>query len=403
MYAKIDVTLASHKKTRRLARLLGCSVPTAIGHLALLWIDCLNNSPDGDITDRGTLEIAEAALWPGSDVAFLEALIETGFADRNADGEVDLHDWYDHTGKYLYKKEGTRKRVQKLREERRKDVTRTEALQSPAVTRTEALQSASALQCEVSKVEFETEVKENSTYSMNNTGNSESDSENVTRYMADVTRTKALQSANVTRCNAPYEKRKEEKRSNSNTFPAAPSEPPPSGPDLPGAFAPGENGGNPPVVDSNGEGGDTGTKRPSKNRQRAENSEKQDTHKNEASKKEKPTNEPWDAYAKAWTERYGKPPTRSGMSNAHIAKLLNLESREYIIKFLAWYPTSRRAFEIKTTHSLSTILANFDTLRIYFETGVNPDDVADRATKNRREGNALRKKLRDSGCSPVPF
>jgi hypothetical protein len=417
MYVKLDVSLAAHKKTRRLARLLGCSVPTAIGHLALLWIDCMGNSPDGDITDRGALEIAEASQWSGDETKFLDALLTTGFVDQDTEGALILHDWNDHTGKYLYKKEETRKRVQKLRDSRKGDVTRTSALPTtdvtrtsgdvtrtgtlptPDVTRTGTLQLAVTAETEGVQDQGENESAENSHYCMDNARESEKSDFDVTRTSGDVTRT----IANVRECNATYEIRREEKRSNSNTFPDPHSHSAPSAADLPGAFAPGENGGNLPVVDSNREGGDTGTNCPPKNRQRAEKSEKQPSPQKEASKKEAPTTEPWNAYAQAWEHTYGKPPTRGKMANVYIKQLLDVAERDYVIKFLAWYPTSKRAFEIRTTHSLNTIQANFDTLRIYFETKINPDDMADRVTKNRREGNALRKKLRDSGCAPVPF
>jgi len=42
VYIQSHEEIATHPKTRRLARALGISLPTVIGHLHLLWWWCLH-------------------------------------------------------------------------------------------------------------------------------------------------------------------------------------------------------------------------------------------------------------------------------------------------------------------------------------------------------------------------
>src|SRR5690606_41832545 len=67
-------------------------------------------------------EIATAAEWDGDSEAFVEALIEAGFIDRDPDtNALYLHDWYDYAGKLIEAREAERERSRRRRrsEERR--------------------------------------------------------------------------------------------------------------------------------------------------------------------------------------------------------------------------------------------------------------------------------------------
>jgi len=75
------ITLARHPKTRCLCRLLGTSLPAAIGHLHLLWYWTLEFSPDGDLSAYTDEDIADAAQWEGDPHRFVEALV------------LAIHDW----------------------------------------------------------------------------------------------------------------------------------------------------------------------------------------------------------------------------------------------------------------------------------------------------------------------
>mgnify|MGYP000874957578 CR=1 FL=1 len=113
-----------HPKTRKLARLLGVSVPTAVGHLHGLWYWALSYAQDGVIGRFDPEEIADAVLWEGDPATFIEALISSGYADDGPDG-AQLHDWYDYAGRLMdqreIKKEQARFRKQKQREREKAD------------------------------------------------------------------------------------------------------------------------------------------------------------------------------------------------------------------------------------------------------------------------------------------
>lgn len=121
-YIESHQELARHPKTRRLARVLGISLPTAVGHLQFLWWWAMDYAQDGDLSRYDAADIADAALWEGDAEVFLEALIDcgpgggAGFVDRTEAGRA-LHDWHEYGGK--------------LHAERRKNAERMAAKRAP--------------------------------------------------------------------------------------------------------------------------------------------------------------------------------------------------------------------------------------------------------------------------------
>ncbi|OUM99328.1 MAG: hypothetical protein BAA04_09700 [Firmicutes bacterium ZCTH02-B6] len=115
--------LRDHPKTKRFARRLGVSVPTAIGHLHCLWWWALDYAPDGDISDYDAEDIADAAMWDGDPEQFLQALIECGpgggpgFVERDEHG-MRLHDWDDYGNEHKVRQEAA-ERKRRSRERRR--------------------------------------------------------------------------------------------------------------------------------------------------------------------------------------------------------------------------------------------------------------------------------------------
>ena len=71
--------LRDHPKTARLRRRLGVSLPTAIGHLHLLWWWVYDYAPRGDLRRFSDQDLADAATWTEEPEAFVSALIESGF------------------------------------------------------------------------------------------------------------------------------------------------------------------------------------------------------------------------------------------------------------------------------------------------------------------------------------
>lgn len=119
-------SLRDHPKTRRLARMLGVSLPQAIGHLHCLWWWALDYAPDGDLSDYDAADIADAAQWSGDADAFVGALLRcgpgdnAGFLERIGDRLV-LHDWDEYGNEYKEKHAAAerkrRSRARKLQSE----------------------------------------------------------------------------------------------------------------------------------------------------------------------------------------------------------------------------------------------------------------------------------------------
>lgn len=102
--------LGRHPKTKRLARLLNISLPTAVGHLQFLWWWALDYAQDGCLGRFDAADIADAALWEGDPGTFIEALCEAGFLDRTDEGSLVIHDWNDYAGRLLEQREKQRRR-----------------------------------------------------------------------------------------------------------------------------------------------------------------------------------------------------------------------------------------------------------------------------------------------------
>lgn len=110
-----------HPKTKKLARLLGASVPTVVGHLHGIWYWALDFAQDGNLHQYDPEEIADAALWEGDPGQFVEALVAAGYLDQTDDG-LSLHDWYDYAGRLIEQREARREqdRARKQRQRERK-------------------------------------------------------------------------------------------------------------------------------------------------------------------------------------------------------------------------------------------------------------------------------------------
>ncbi len=100
--------LKDHPKTRRLARLLGVSVPAAIGHLHCLWWWALDYAPDGDLAPFDREDVAAAAMWEGLPEEFFSHMATAGFidyGDSTGPGYLTthpfIHDWMDYAGRLV--------------------------------------------------------------------------------------------------------------------------------------------------------------------------------------------------------------------------------------------------------------------------------------------------------------
>lgn len=106
--------LARHPKAKRFARLLGVSLPAAIGHLHFFWWWAMDYAQDGDLSKYDLADIADASGWEGTPEILYKALLESGFIDH----DNKIHDWFDYAGRLVEKREQNKERKRRSRAKR---------------------------------------------------------------------------------------------------------------------------------------------------------------------------------------------------------------------------------------------------------------------------------------------
>jgi hypothetical protein len=83
-----------HRKTKRLAKLLNLSIPSAVGFVHMLWYYALDFAPGGDLSSHTHADIADGCGWDDDPEVFIAALVSAGWlAD---DDGLMVHDWSDY-------------------------------------------------------------------------------------------------------------------------------------------------------------------------------------------------------------------------------------------------------------------------------------------------------------------
>lgn len=114
-WIEIHQEIGCHPKTRKLARRLDVSIPTAVGHLHLLWHWAMDFAEDGNLAGFDSWELADAAMWEGDADEFGDALRAVGFIDDTDQGPV-IHDWHDYAGKLIQRRREDAERKRKARQ-----------------------------------------------------------------------------------------------------------------------------------------------------------------------------------------------------------------------------------------------------------------------------------------------
>lgn len=101
-----------HPKTKKLARLLGVSLPAAVGYLHYFWWWALDFAQEGTLEKYDGYDLADAMQWDGDPDLLVESLISSGYIDDTDSGLV-IHDWGEYAGKLLERraKDRARKRA----------------------------------------------------------------------------------------------------------------------------------------------------------------------------------------------------------------------------------------------------------------------------------------------------
>lgn len=90
-----------HPKTLDLCDRLNAGLAQTLGHLTLLWAFTARKSPRGDVGKWTDGAIARACDWQGDSAAFVNALVESGYLDRDDEYRLLVHDWPDHAERWV--------------------------------------------------------------------------------------------------------------------------------------------------------------------------------------------------------------------------------------------------------------------------------------------------------------
>lgn len=117
-WIELHQTLPSHRKTMRLANMLGIKIPQAVGHVCLIWLWSVDNAPNGDLSEITPKDLASIAAWTGRKPdEFVNALVLTGFLDN----DMKIHDWDQYAGRLIESRK--RKLIQDRERQQRRRAT----------------------------------------------------------------------------------------------------------------------------------------------------------------------------------------------------------------------------------------------------------------------------------------
>jgi len=86
-----------HRKTRRLATILGISPCFALGILEAIWHYAgAQKVPDGDLSKLSPKDLAEEIWYDGDGQKLFDALIESAWLDVLPEGVLYVHGWHEH-------------------------------------------------------------------------------------------------------------------------------------------------------------------------------------------------------------------------------------------------------------------------------------------------------------------
>jgi len=95
--------LERHPKTLDLMNQMGWDLDTTIGKLHRFWWWCVDYAEDGDLRKHNDSRLSAAVgVLPGDSKRFIEAMVQSGWIDREPYFRV--HDWWHYFGEFLKSK-----------------------------------------------------------------------------------------------------------------------------------------------------------------------------------------------------------------------------------------------------------------------------------------------------------
>jgi hypothetical protein len=90
-----------HPKTLDFAARLQIELPTAIGHLELLWAFTGKKAPQGNIGKWPDGAVARACYWMGDPGVFMDSLLQAGLIQADPTHRYIVHDWHEHAPRWV--------------------------------------------------------------------------------------------------------------------------------------------------------------------------------------------------------------------------------------------------------------------------------------------------------------
>lgn len=103
-FVQVDQGVVTHRKTLRLAWLLGESRYMVVGRLVALWSRSLDSAISGELHDVDAEMLADITGWEGKPAELYEGLIAVGFLDLDDDGALRLHNWDQRMGQPIQRR-----------------------------------------------------------------------------------------------------------------------------------------------------------------------------------------------------------------------------------------------------------------------------------------------------------
>lgn len=113
-WIQVHQQLKDHRKLLTAADELEIEPPHMLGLLISFWLWALDNAPSGSLNGISNRMIARAAQWGKDPDAFVAALTTAGLLKSTEDG-LEIHDWYEYTGKLIDKRESEKNRSRRRR------------------------------------------------------------------------------------------------------------------------------------------------------------------------------------------------------------------------------------------------------------------------------------------------
>lgn len=114
-WIQVHQQLKDHRKLLAAADELEVEPAHMLGLLISFWLWALDNTPSGSLEGISNRMIARAAQWDGNPDELVEVLKNSGLLDEETAGKLEIHDWYEYTGKLIDQREAEKNRSRRRR------------------------------------------------------------------------------------------------------------------------------------------------------------------------------------------------------------------------------------------------------------------------------------------------